>query len=75
MLWQSDTCHHGMHPLIVRIQLLYIKILKKKKKKNFYILNFESWVLVSLTSKFSDGWIRNLRFNPCLYQKSIGVFV
>ena len=33
------------------------------------------WVLVSLTSKVSDGCIRDLGFNPYLYQKLISVLV
>ena len=34
----------------------------KKKKKN-------------LTSKVSNGWLKNLGFNPCLHQKSIDALV
>ena len=33
------------------------------------------WVQVNLTGKVSDGCIRDLGFNPCLYQKLIGVLV
>ena len=42
---------------------------KNKKKK--YIL----WVSVNSTSKVSDSWITDLRFNLRLYQKPIGVLV
>ena len=40
---------------------------KKKEKKK--------WVLVISTGKVSDGWIRDLKFNPHLHQKLIGVLV
>ena len=43
-----------------------IYIYQKKKKK---------WVPVSSTGKVSDGCIRDLGFNLCLYQKLIGVLV
>ena len=33
------------------------------------------WVPISSTVKVFDDWIRNLRFNPYLYQKPIGVLV
>ena len=33
------------------------------------------WVSVSSIGKISDGCIRNLEFNPRLYQKLIGVLV
>ena len=31
--------------------------------------------LVNLIDKLSDGWIRNLEFNPCLHQKPIDILV
>ena len=33
------------------------------------------WVPVSSTSKVSDGWIRDLKFNSCLHQKLTDVLV
>ena len=38
-------------------------------------MTINKWVLVNLTSKVSDGCIRDLRFNPRLHQKLIGVLV
>ena len=38
-------------------------------------MTINKWVLVNLTGKVSDGCIRDLRFNPCLHQKLIGVLV
>ena len=35
--------------------------------------DLNEWVLVNSISKVSDGWIRDLGFNPCIYQKPIGV--
>ena len=34
-----------------------------------------TWISVSSTGKISDSCIRNLGFNPHLYQKLIGVLV
>ena len=53
---------------IIYTRFLFDKlyIYKKKKKK---------WVPVSSTGKVSYGCIRDLGFNPCLYQKLIGVLV
>lgn len=34
-------------------------------------LKNEQWVPVKSTGKFFDGWIRDLEFNPHLYQKAI----
>ena len=36
---------------------------------------YKTLITVSLTSKVSDGYIRDLEFNPRLYQKLIGVLV
>ena len=36
---------------------------------------FYEWIPVSSTGKVSDGYIRNLGFNPRLHQKLIGVLV
>ena len=36
-------------------------------------LNFESWVPVSSTGNVSNGWIKNLEFDPYLHQKLINV--
>ena len=33
------------------------------------------WVPVSSTSKVSDGYIRDLEFNPRLHQKLVGILV
>ena len=41
------------------------------KSKNYRKL----WIPVSSTDKVSDGCIRDLRFNPRLHQKLIGVLV
>ena len=44
----------------------------------FININYMSsyyWVPVSSTGKVSDGCIRDLGFNHCLYQKLIGVLV
>ena len=55
-------------------------LLKKKEKKKpqrkrpTQSFN-ELWVLISLTGKVSDDWIRDLGFNPRLHQKLIGVLV
>ena len=38
-------------------------------------MTINKWVLVNLTGKVSDGCIRDLRFNPRLHQKLIGVLV
>ena len=35
----------------------------------------EKWVVVSSTSKVSDGWIRNLKFNSRSHKKPISIFV
>ena len=42
---------------------------------NAFIFLTILWVLASSTGKVFDGGIRDLRFNPCLYQKLIGVLV
>ena len=67
----TTSTHIYIH--ICTFFLLYIHafylisyIYTKKKKK---------WVPVSSTGKVSDGCIRDLGFNPCLYQKLIGVLV
>ena len=36
-------------------------------------LNFESWVPVNSTGNVSNGWIKDLEFDPYLYQKLINV--
>ena len=38
-------------------------------------MTINKWVLVNLTGKVSDGCIRDLRFNPRLHQKLIGVLI
>ena len=38
-------------------------------------MTINKWVLVNLTDKVSDGCIRDLRFNPRLHQKLIGVLI
>ena len=45
-----------------------VKQKSQKKKKKL-------WISVSSTGKVSDGCIRDLGFNPWLYQKLIGVLV
>ena len=51
------------------------------ERKKFYnkILFFncwnKMWIPISSTGKVSDGCIRDLRFNPRLHQKPIGVLV
>ena len=32
-----------------------------------WLIKFSRWVPVNLISKISDGWIRDLGFNPRLY--------
>ena len=58
---------HVFFLLYIHAFYLISYIYKKKKKKK--------WVPVSSTGKVSDGCIRDLGFNPCLYQKLIGVLV
>ena len=41
----------------------------------FNLINNRLWVLISSTGKISDSCIRDLRFNPRLYQKLISVLV
>ena len=36
---------------------------------------FLSWVLVSLISKISNDWIRDLEFNPYISQKPINTLI
>ena len=38
-------------------------------------MTINKWVLVNLTGKVSDGCTRDLRFNPRLHQKLIGVLI
>ena len=38
-------------------------------------MTINKWVLVNLTGKVFDGCIRDLRFNPRLHQKLIGVLI
>ena len=54
------------------------KLEKKEKRKSVSAqTNWESyrWVPINWTGKVFDGWIRDLRFNFHLYQKSIDVSV
>ena len=61
------------------VAIIYVtnKIVKKKKKKEIYIYIYIYilWVSVNSTSKVSNGCIRDLGFNPRLYQKLIGVLI
>ena len=41
------------------------------KQLELWSIVFLKWVPISLTNKVSDGWIRDLRFNPRLHKKSI----
>ena len=45
----------------------------KKKIRYSFKFNMATWVCS--TGKISDSWIRDLRFNPYLHQKSIYVLV
>ena len=57
------------NPYVIRIEVPYIYLY-------IYILMCECTNHdISSTVKVSDGCIRDLGFNPCLYQKLIGVLV
>ena len=38
-------------------------------------IGHDTWVPVSSTGKISNGYIRDLGFNPCLHQKLISFLV
>ena len=50
-----------------------VKVSFKKKFRYSFKFNMATWVCS--TGKISDSWIRDLRFNPYLHQKSIYVLV
>ena len=47
-----------------KVQRIYHLVFKKRKEKNLWF----RWVPVNSIGKVSDGCIRDLRFDPCLYQ-------
>ena len=50
--------------------VVFLRSLKVPKTK---LIKHAEWVLVSLTGKVIDSWIRNLGSKPHLYQKPTGV--
>ena len=49
---------------------IYWKKRKRKRKENY-----KQWVPISSIGKVSNGCIKDLEFNPHLYQKLIGILV